>query len=171
MELWDAYYSNSEPAGCDLIRGQEVPDGLYHLVAEAMVQHKDGSFLMMQRDFNKPIKPGKFEVTAGGSVLKGETLLQGVKRELFEETGIECDEFVPLFSEIAEFSHSIFNMFYCITDCPKDSVRLQEGETIAFRWIEFNELSRMMEESGEKIASVKRLARALQCLKEKGLLL
>lgn len=169
MELWDAYYSNSEPAGCDLIRGQEIPDGLYHLVAEVMVQHSDGTFLMMQRDLNKPIQPGKFEVTAGGSVLKGETVLQGVKRELFEETGIECDDFLPLFTEIAEYNHGIFNMFYCKTDCNKDSVRLQEGETIAFRWIQFDELNRMIEKSSDKITSVKRLIKGLKCLKEKGL--
>lgn len=169
MELWDAYYSDLKPAGIDLIRGQKIPDGLYHLVAEVMVQHSDGTFLMMQRDLNKPIQPGKFEVTAGGSVLKGETVLHGVRRELFEETGIECDEFLPLFTEIAEYNHGIFNMFYCKTDCNKDSVQLQEGETIAFRWIEFDELSRMIEESSDKITSVKRLIKGIECLKEKGL--
>lgn len=33
MEVWDAYYEDGSLAGCDLVRGEKIPDGLFHLVA------------------------------------------------------------------------------------------------------------------------------------------
>ena len=44
IELWDAYLKTGELAGCDLIRGEVIPDGLYHLVSNIIVRHIDGSF-------------------------------------------------------------------------------------------------------------------------------
>ena len=35
----------------------------------------------------------------------------------------------------AEPIHTIYHTFLCVTDAPKDSVRLQEGETVAYRWL------------------------------------
>ena len=92
MEIWDAYNEDGSLAGIDLIRGEEIPKGLYHGVAEVFVSHIDGSILLMQRDLNKPNSPGLFESGAGGSLLKGESFLEGAIRELKEETGINCTE-------------------------------------------------------------------------------
>lgn len=49
MEIWDAYLEDYTLAGCDLIRGNEIPNGLFHLVSEVIVRHKDGTYLLMQR--------------------------------------------------------------------------------------------------------------------------
>ena len=93
MEIWDGYNADGTLAGVDLIRGEEIPKGLYHLVCEILVRHVDGDYLLMQRDFNKEGYPGFFEATAGGSALKGEDKLACAKRELFEETGIASEDF------------------------------------------------------------------------------
>ena len=42
MEIWDAYYRDGTLAGVDLIRVEDVPDGLYHLICEVLVRHTDG---------------------------------------------------------------------------------------------------------------------------------
>ncbi len=73
MEIWDAYYEDGSLAGCDLIRGEKIPDGLYHLVSEVIVRHNDGDFLVMQRDYYKKVYPGLYEATASGCALKGES--------------------------------------------------------------------------------------------------
>ena len=99
MELWDAYYQDGTPANQTLVRGEPIPEGLYHLVADVLVRHVDGTFLLMKRDPNKPTWPGVFEATAGGSALKGETPLEAARRELAEETGITRGTFTPLFSD------------------------------------------------------------------------
>lgn len=48
MELWDAYDRELNKLGVTLVRGEEVPDGMYHLVSEVIVKHTDGEFLLMQ---------------------------------------------------------------------------------------------------------------------------
>lgn len=142
FELWDGYHKDGTLAGCDLIRGEKIPDGLRHAVAEVFVMHKDGSILLMQRDLDKPDSPGLWESGAGGSVLKGEPVIDGARRELLEETGITADD--PLESLYYVVSDTaIFRGYLCVTDIPKDCVKLQKGETIAFRWVnkqEFREI-------------------------------
>ena len=133
MEIWDAYYPDGTLAGCNLVRGKTIPDGLYHLVSEILVRHVDGDYLLMQRDPCKPNYGGYFEATAGGSALKGEDAIMCAKRELREETGITTGTF----TNIGRFvSHdTIYETFLCVTDCDKNSVKLQEGETVSYKWI------------------------------------
>lgn len=88
MEFWDGYFRDGTRANIDLIRGDVLPDGLYHLVCEVLVQHKDGDYLLMKRDLSKRNYGGYYEATAGGSALKGEDKMACIKRELLEETGI-----------------------------------------------------------------------------------
>lgn len=141
MELWDAYYLDGTKAGVDLMRGQPIPPEYRHAVTEILVLHQDGSILLMQRDFCKPFYPGYWEASAGGSVLKGESFLEGAKRELWEETGLQEMVLQELYCDVT--ADTIYRGFLCITTANKDSILLQPGETIAYRWVnaaEFQEL-------------------------------
>ena len=137
MELWDAYDRNGALVGVDLVRGQEIPDGLFHLVVEVIVRHTDGTFLLMLRDRSKPNCPGLYEPGAGGSAMKGEEAKNAAARELFEETGISMkpEDLKPLYHSIRDASHSIYLGYLCETDMDKDAIILQEGETIGFKWV------------------------------------
>lgn len=130
MEIWDGYLRDGSLAHRDLVRGEPIPDGLYHLVSEVLVRHTDGDYLVMQRAFEKPNYGGYYEATAGGSALKGEDKVACAMRELLEETGItaiSCEE-------IGHFvSHD--TIYFCITDCDKASVVLQAGETVSYQWL------------------------------------
>ncbi len=140
MELWDGYNADRTLAGCDIVRGEAPPEKLYHLVADVIVQHTDGSFLVMQRDPAKKHGGGMWEIGAGGSVLKGESAYDGALRELREETGVIADKLI-LLREISEAHHHVtdynshYSVFFCRTDMDKSAVTLQQGETVAFRWI------------------------------------
>ena len=133
MGLLLHYYADGTLAGQDLVRGKPISDGLYHLVSEILVRHADGEYLLMQRDFRKPNYGGFFEATAGGSALKGENALSCAMRELREETGIDAGTL----TNIGRFvSHdTIYETFLCVTDCDKNSITLQEGETVSYKWI------------------------------------
>ena len=140
MELWDGYNADKTLAGRDIVRGSEPPAALYHWVADVIVQHTDGTFLVMQRDPNKPLGGGMWEIGAGGSVLKGESPYDGAIRELREETGVRADRLILLAEQTeANNRHSGYNSHYsiylCRTDMDKDAVTLQDGETVDFRWI------------------------------------
>ncbi len=135
MEIWDAYLADGTKAGVDLVRGEPIPDGLRHMVCEVLVRHSDGSYLLMQRDPNKPGYGGFWEATAGGSALKGEDPLTCIRRELWEETGIREKQFRPIGTYAAMDAHTLYYCYLCVTKADKTSVVLQEGETVAYRWL------------------------------------
>ena len=131
MEIWDAYDKDfNKISNVTLIREEPIPEGLFHLVSDIIVKHTDGSYLLMQRDKRKHFG-GLWEATAGGSALCGETPMECAVRELREETGIEADHL----TEIGRVrDHNTWYVeFLCVTDCKKDSIILQDGETIAYK--------------------------------------
>ena len=138
MELWDAYYRNGSPAGVLLRRGEPVPQGLYHIVPEILVRHTDGTYLLMQWHPEKDLFPSCWETTAGGSALRGEDAYTAALRELWEETGIRAETLQSLSSAVS--ADTLYYEYLCVTHQAKDSVRMQEGETVAYRWVSPQEL-------------------------------
>ena len=146
MEVWDAYNKEFEKIeGMALIRGEAIPDGVYHLVSDVIVRHADGTYLLMQRDSRKHFG-GMWEATAGGSALTGEDPLVCAFRELREETGIESEVLTEVGRVVDNNNHTIYVEFLCVTDCKKNCVTLQEGETSAFKWVTKDELICMKKE-------------------------
>lgn len=90
MEIWDLYNEKREIIG-EHIRGNELSEDAYHLVVHIWILNSDGKYLISQRSASRTSFPLMWE-TVGGSVLKGETSLQGAIREVKEEVGIELDE-------------------------------------------------------------------------------
>ena len=146
MELWDAYDAQMNVIeGKTLVRGEKVPDGTYHLVCDILVKHVDGTYLLMRRDTRKHYG-GMWEATAGGSALQGETPLDCARRELREETGIVVTQLTEVGRMVESSVHAIFVEFVCVTDCDKDAITLQEGETIAYKWVSQSELINMRDD-------------------------
>ncbi len=138
MEVWDAYTKDFEKIDdMTLIRGKKIPEGMYHLVCDVIVKHVDGDYLLMQRDSRKHYG-GMWEATAGGSALQGESPLECAVRELREETGIRSEELQEIGRVIA--ADTIYFEYLCVTNCAKNSIILQEGETSAYRWVSRDEL-------------------------------
>ena len=135
MELWDAYSQDEKLTGNTLVRGEQIPDGVYHLVCNVIVRHTDGSYLCMKRSAQKPKYAGWYEATAGGSAIQGEDKWKCVERELLEETGLVCHEFEEIDRFQEEERHAFFYIFMCTVDCDKNSVQVQEGETEDYLWM------------------------------------
>ena len=87
MELWDLYNEHRELTGRDHIRGEEVPQGFYHLVVHIWIRNSKGKYLISQRSADRPAYPLMWECV-GGSVTKGEDSLTGALRETKEEVGL-----------------------------------------------------------------------------------
>jgi 8-oxo-dGTP pyrophosphatase MutT (NUDIX family) len=161
-ELWDAYDNAfNRINNVTLVRGEPLPDGMYHLVSEVIVKHTDGTYLLMQRDFAKHFG-GMWELTAGGSALQGETPLDCAIRELAEETGITAVEINEIGRVVHDAHQSLYVEYLCVTDCEKDSVKLQEGETVNYKWVDKSSLMKMSE---DELAS----ARAMKLIRELGI--
>lgn len=87
MEKWDLYTKYREKTGKEHIRGEEIPEGLYHLVVHVWIRNSKGEYLLSRRAADRPTYPFFWE-TLGGSVLQGETSIEGAVREVKEEVGI-----------------------------------------------------------------------------------
>lgn len=142
MELWDAYYPDGILAGTTLVRGEPIPPEYRHAVTEVLVVHRDGTILLMQRDHRKPIHPGTWESSAGGSALQGEDFETCARRELREETGLIAEHMEYLYEDVTD--DTIYRGYLVITDAEKDSVVLQKGETIDYRWVTIEEFIKML---------------------------
>ena len=140
MEIWDLYNKEGKKTGRTWERshggGKGIPDGYYHMVVEILVQHVDGTFLLTKRDMNKDVYPGYWEASAGGSAVADEEPLDAAKRELYEETGLTALSMKLVSHTFREPSHSMFYSYLAIVDADKDSVVLQEGETVEYKWVD-----------------------------------
>ena len=148
MELWDAYDRNFKKIeGITLIRGEEsiIPKGIYHMVVLILVRHVDGQYLLMRRSPGKAY-PLYWEATAGGSVLQGESAIEGATRELREETGIIADTLEEMEHFVNDDTHGAYYAFVGVTSCDKESVVLQEGETCDYKWVDKEELLAMRDD-------------------------
>lgn len=141
IEIWDAYNADGTLAGVELVRGEIIPEGLRHAVAEVFVLHQDGTILLMKRDTNKPNYPGYWESGAGGAVLKGENFLDGAIRELEEETGINAIN-VDLIYKIVT-ANTIYQGYVCYVNLRKEHITLQQGETIDYKWVDKIEFTKI----------------------------
>ncbi len=168
MEFWDAYKADGTLAGFDLIRGEKIPMGFFHMVCEAVIQHVDGDYLLMQRSFEKDIYPGAWEIGAGGSALKGEDKLTAMLREVREETGIDTGEAEELYRVVHEARQVIYNGYLLKTDYAKNAIKLQEGETIDYKWLTKEEFIEFFDVNRDTPSLRERLKEFVEQLKIEG---
>ena len=149
IELWDAYDREGSPLGLDLVRGEPLPEGVYHLVAEIFAVTADGRVLVTKRHPDKAWG-GYWEYTAGG-VVKGETPVQGALRELREETGIIVSEqdLHPVYVDARpgiDRLNTIYHSFVVFFDPAEQAIQLQEGETVDYALLPYEEYKRALME-------------------------
>ncbi|WP_449458535.1 NUDIX hydrolase [Streptococcus suis] len=147
METWNAYTADGHLTDHTLIRGEVIPNGLYHLVVECIIRHRDGSTLFMKRDSTKPSYPDYYEATAGGSALFWEIAEQAILREVREETGIELT--APQLRHhthfVAHDDQCIFHCYWAETDWDKSAIQLQAEETSHYIWVPQEKLKDFLE--------------------------
>lgn len=89
-EYWDLFDENRVVKINHHRRGDKIPEGLYHLVVHAWIMDSSGMFLFSQRQKGRSSEL-KWERT-GGSTLEGEKSLDGARREVLEELGIDLKD-------------------------------------------------------------------------------
>ena len=142
MEFNDIYDENRNLTGRVHKRGTPWQDGEYGLVVCVWVYDGRGRILLTRRAKGKSFA-GTWE-NSGGAAQVGETSLQAIARELFEETGIRAseDEFELLDSER---DRNTFYDFYCLKRqvSIKDIVLLP-GETDGVQWASYGKIHWMI---------------------------
>ena len=151
MEWNDIYDADRHLTGRQHLRGTPWAAGEYGLTVCVWVYDGKGNLLLTKRAPEKTY-PGTWE-NSGGAARAGESSLQAIARELFEETGIraEKEEFELLSTGRDDSWHYDF---YCLKkDVPLSEIRLQPGETVDVQWADFRQVHRMVE-SGEICSTI-----------------
>ena len=143
MEYWDLYDAEKRPLGRTHRRGEPLPEGAFHLGADIWTVNPRGEILLTLRAPEKDDLPNEWENTCG-SVLAGETPLEGALRELREETGIVARpdelELLSAHCDGNTFGHS----YLLRRDVAIGDLIFQPGETVAARWVTPAELDALV---------------------------
>ena len=144
-EMWDAYNHDGEKLGYQIPRSmaKSLSSGVFHIAVMVYVRRDDGYILTTQRSRNKT-NPLKWEVT-GGSILAGETPVQGAVRELLEETGIakKPSELTEVYNCADDNRHCIYYIY--VTNVPCDTqIHLQIGETMDYAFLPYDEFRELV---------------------------
>ena len=152
MERWDLYDKNRKFLNKTIKRGEKTAEGEYYVAVEIWTVNSRNQILVTRRDFSK--RAGGYWEFTGGGVLSGEKPIEAARRELEEEVGIAPD-MVKEFSYLATYSTNQYFMdiFLCRADISTEALTLQEGEVIDAKWVELEEVERMIE-NGSFVESV-----------------
>lgn len=145
-ELWDLYDAFGRKTHQTMVRGENVPSGMYHLVVHIWPINSKGEYLIQRRASTVLWKPGLWAAT-GGAALIGETPISAARRELREEIGYDAKAEEMHRIACLRRSNSFCNVYTIMIDLPEDGFVLQKEEVDAVRWCSKETLLRMISEN------------------------
>lgn len=153
-EFWDVYDKERNKTGKLVQRGvDKLKEGEYHIVVTAVILNYKNEILITQRAEFKTF-PLMWECN-GGSILAGETSLQGIIREV-KEVGVEFKEEDAIFLKTIERScvpADFKDVWIFRKDIEDSEITLPDGEAVAFKWVSIDEFEEMFKD-GQIVPSV-----------------
>ena len=154
-EIWDIYDINRNKTGKTARRGiDKLKEGEYHIIVNAIIMNSKNEILISKRAPHKEF--GLLWECSGGSILAGETSLEGMLREVKEELGLifskedakylkefRRDKIPPDFKDLWLFKK----------DVDLKDITFPDGEAIDVKWV-FIETFMKMYENKEIIPTV-----------------
>ena len=119
------------------------------------ILEKDGKFLLVQE--NQNICKGKWNVPAGG-LDENESLMEGAKREIYEETGckVEITGILEIINEILEGVNVV--CFFFDTKIISENIKADGEEISNVKWFTYEEILNMKDKlrvDGYFLSSIK----------------
>ena len=152
-EVIDIYDENKNKTGRTKIRHKEVLEpGEYILGAQAVIINSNDEILISKRARNKKLLPSKWECNAG-AIHSGEDVLDGLKREIYEELGITLDKDKAIFLKTALNGNIFKEIFVFRKDVSLDEIKFIDGEAEDAKWVNIDEFMRMFD-AGEIVYNV-----------------
>ena len=150
MEIWDVYDKDRSKTGKKVERGRPLDEGEMHLVVYACIFDAKNQMLIQHRQPFKEGFPNKWDFTAGGSAVAGDSSQKAVERELFEEIGYNYD-FSNIRPHFTINGNDAFCDFYLIeAEINIDTLTLQPEEVESVKWASKDEIFAMVD-SGDFI--------------------
>ena len=146
-ELWDIYDKSKKKTGRVEERDKyQFKEGEYHIVVTGIIMNSKNEILISKRAEHK--KFGLMWECNGGSILSGETSLEGVIRELKEELGLNFSKKEAIFlKEIRrdKIPPDFKDLWLFKRDIDLNEISFPDGEAIEARWVTIQEFIEMYE--------------------------
>lgn len=146
-ELWDIYDINRNKTGKTAERDVDIlKEGEYHIIVNAIIMNSKNEILISKRAPHK--KFGLMWECNGGSILAGETSLDGMLRELKEELGLVFSKEEAIF--LKEFRRDKLpqdfkDLWLFRRDIDIKDVTFPDGEAIEAMWVSIDKFLEMYE--------------------------
>lgn len=142
-ELFDVCSPDGRPTGARLPRSEVHRRGLWHRSAHLWVVRPRGEVLLQRRHPNKQTDPGRWDIAVAGHLSAGQTPLEAIVREAWEELGLELDPAQLAFLGAApkqyvepEFADREWQYAFAILwDGELAALTLQAEEVVDVRWM------------------------------------
>ncbi|MBR5518726.1 MAG: NUDIX domain-containing protein [Clostridia bacterium] len=148
MEKWDLYTKYKEKTGREHVRGEKIPEGFYHLVVHVWIRNCKGEYLISQRSASRLTSPLMWECV-GGSVLIGESSIDGALREVKEEVGLDLKPETGkiLFTKIRSTFNDIVDVWLFEYDGDLHLDDATTDEVSGCRWMTVSEIRKLYEDN------------------------
>ena len=158
-EMWQVYAPNGEPVageGWDSALGNPEETESDVIVGVAVVflyRYNDGEleFLWQKRSERVDRYPGDYDISAGGHINLGESLVEGAIRECHEEIGAEITADDLRFVIEAPFGPNRFAWVYAVDWTErKDEFIFDDGEVSEVKWVPYAEMEAFRDKYAKK---------------------
>lgn len=144
MEKIDLYTIKKEKLGKTFIRHKDkLLDNEYYLLEQAWIINNKKEILLTRRNFNKSYG-GLWEATAG-HVKSGETDLEGIKREVLEELGLDIKKSDFTFIKSLIRNQAILDVWVVNIPITLEDLNLKEDEVIDAKFVSIAEFKKMLD--------------------------
>lgn len=134
MEAWDLYTKDRVKTGQTMLRGDRVPEGLFHLQVHVCIFNSRGEMLIQQRQVTKRWYAGLWDYSVGGSAVAGDTSLAAAERETLEELGLRVS-LAGRRPAVTRWYGAMIDDYYILPlDADLSGLTLQKEEVQAVRW-------------------------------------
>ena len=146
-EIWELVDIHENKTGVTIERGTNtpIPQGMYQMAVNIWTKNNEGKILLTQRHPNKDW--GLKWECSGGVITKGETSIEGARRELQEETGIKVSEDkLQYLGKVVMQEHQCIMHTYLVQLTDAVELHLQPEEVVDAKWVTISELENMKED-------------------------
>jgi len=146
MEIWDILDENGNLTGKTMKKGDKLvwQEGIYHLGTDVWIINSENKILIQKRSPQKKFEPNVWAMT-GGSVMKGETALETLKREVMEELGIELNVEKAIKIKRYKTDNVWLEVHIVRQDVDLSKVVLQEEEVNEVKFATFDEIEKLFQ--------------------------